>query len=327
MNDATARQIPRPAIRSGAGLWLPVLAVLLLSCAGPRTLTLSQDGRKFATVEVVGGLVKGEVQGFDRQGRRIYRSRFIGGCDHKPGRGHEVPGTKVEYDGSGGVISSWAFSPDSQRAVYTKRMDADIGRSRLEVQIYRNGIIDSVLDIDAAGDTASISDYQGKVCLELSPYYLSAVPGLFLIKQGFPYRFETRTQIRFDKGKIRSRHLHSPDSIIDLDYFPDGRLRRRYACAIGKQGFCEDGLSTEWRESGQVHIEQRQLTATRKVHRHYYENGNPMTESHYHGTKLDSLYTSWHENGKVHQKIRYGMGKELEVLEWDDQGRPLPGKR
>lgn len=328
MKDDSARTPVLSSSRARLRLWLPVLAALLLSCAGPRVLVLREKGMKFATVEVVNGLVKGEVRGFDREGRVRYVSRFIGGCDHKPGRGHEVPGSKVEYDGNGKIISSWAFSPDSQRAVYTRRMDDGIGRYRLELQVHRQGIIDSIIHVDAAGDTQSISDYQGKGCLELSPYYPGGYfQGFFMLKQGLPYWYDTLTHTTFEKGKVSSRNFHSPDSIIDLAFFPNGNLRRRYECAVGKHGICGVGYTTEYRESGRLYIEQRQISETRKVHRHYYENGNLMTESHYHGTKLDSLYTSWHENGKVHQKILHSMGKELEILEWDEQGKPIPGKR
>jgi hypothetical protein len=53
-------------------LWLPILTAMLLSCAGPGVLVLREKGVKFATVEVENGLVKGEVQGFDREGKVRY---------------------------------------------------------------------------------------------------------------------------------------------------------------------------------------------------------------------------------------------------------------
>jgi hypothetical protein len=305
-------------MKSAACLLFPLL---LIQCAmNARSVPIYIGGKRMALFEVKNGLLGATV--YDAGGDRIYYSDFIGGCKNIPQAGTERIGTRFKYDKHGNFLSKWDINADSSLAIYTERLN--FGKSIESAKyIYRDGNLDSIIYMDDSMRVSQVSDFGGKVCINFSESYIAYLNGYFLgYDQGSPYLYDTLFQEIFDPktANLSTRIVRTPDSTIETSFFKSGRLSRKLQCRVSSNEHCKTNVLNEWFENGKPSAEEGPV-GSHIVHRHYYENGNLMTESFYKGTKLDSVYKSWHENGKLNQRIAYDMGRETKVEEWDEKGK------
>lgn len=153
--------------------------------------------------------------------------------------------------------------------------------------------------------------------------YLSMAPtSVYALDQKMPFTYDSLLVENFGGSRsIVGSAFRSKDRLVERGYGKDGRLVREFACTFRIDSRCERPLLNEWRATGKPKIPQSNLGGNRYRNRHFYEDGTPMTESHYLGTKLDGVYPSWWESGKINQVIEYRGGQEVSWKEWDRTGK------
>jgi hypothetical protein len=301
---------------------LPLLSLLLYCCAPhPGVVPLYIQGKKMALLESKGYYFNATV--YDLKGRTIYNSDFVGGCKGLPQSGSEVIGTRFRYDSAGNFASHWEIAPDTSRAVYFERtpwgVEGDSAR-----YVYTDKKLDSIYIYShgpGRGHDQTVIIYSGHVCINFGPGYISHLNGvIFALNQGSPFLYDSMVFDNTDsKGRLLGHIVHTQDSIVEIGFHKDGKIGRTLHCRVGRNESC---VKNEWFESGKPSVEEKPVGG-HMMHRHYYENGNPMTESFYKGTKLDSIYRSWHENGKLGERVEYKMGVEVKNEKWDEKGAPV----
>ncbi|MDB5050899.1 MAG: hypothetical protein JWO30_3970 [Fibrobacteres bacterium] len=275
-----------------------------------------------AYFEAKGAVVTATV--FDMEGSQVYAADFKGGCKSISQVGTESIGTRFRYDKSGGVVSNWEISPDSERSVYTERLGSG-KETETAKYIYKYMNLDSIVYSDSSGRVVHVDDFGGQVCINFSQFYVAFLNRYYAATgQGAPYLYDTLIHDEYfpESGKLSLRVVNKPDATIRTSYHKNGNIKSRNECAIENGAACKVDFVNEWFESGKPSVEQGRI-GTRVFHRHYFENGKPMTESFYKGTKLDSTYRSWFENGNLNQRIEYKLGIELKIEEWDQSGKKL----
>ena len=86
-----------------------------------------------------------------------------------------------------------------------------------------------------------------------------------------------------------------------------GNAMLRYLCAF-KDGR-EDGLSTEFHESGHKKEETNYLSGmSQGLSKSWYWNGHKKEEAELKDSRLNGLRTAWHQNGQVMEKYNYING-------------------
>jgi antitoxin component YwqK of YwqJK toxin-antitoxin module len=297
-------------------------ALLLASCAMNNARDFYVKGKKLASARYDAATNTWSLQGFDEEGNLRYASKYQSLMKGDANAGLEIPGSKTEYDAKGKIISSWRFSPDSTRAVYTKPVYPFI-KMRMET-IFKKAVVESVIIRDDTGAVSLAARYGGERYFFLSFQYLAMsayVP--FAPAQKAPYAYDTLMSETFNlpgKGLLRSE-FRTKDTIIEKSFFKSGAPTRVSVCSPRRDSTCAHALVNEWYENGNPKIQQEYLGGNRYRHRHFYGNGKPMTEANYLLTKLDGKYQSWWESGKPDRIIEYENGKEISSQEWDAEGK------
>lgn len=303
--------------------WLALAPSIFIQCtSGPKRIPVIINGKPMAYFEDKGGFFGVTV--FDLQGNTIYASDFKGGCKGIPQAGYELIGTRFKYDKSGNFISKWDVTPDTSRSVYTESFQRGntAGTARF---IYKYAELDSIVHSDSLDRITHVDDYGGQVCLNFSDAYIGMLNGYFMLYgQGRPYLYDTAVHEDFfpETGGLSFRNANRPDSSIQTYYYKNGKVKSRSGCKLEQGRGCLHAFTNEWFESGAPSVVRMQA-GKRTVHRHFFENGKPMTESFYTGTKLDSTYRSWFEDGTLNQRIEYRLGVELKNEEWDQSGKQI----
>jgi hypothetical protein len=305
------------------------LALALAACA-PTKYRVDFRGRHLADLEPKGAVVGVTAYGAD--GRRDYESDYEAGCKGNPTLGgHEVPGSAFRYDREGNILSHWDIDPDTAHARYSESWkDAEGHRYAREFR-YRGRNLDSLIETAPAfpsmrGEVRTVYDFGGTTCIHMSWEYFEFLHESFLhLTPGSPFIYDTLVMARYDTaGALVQRFERRPDSLIDSS-FGQGRVPLSLTrCGLVDDERCERYTRREWFKTGKPSAEEADAGGGRRVHRHWYENGQLMTESFYKGTKLDGIYRSWHENGRLNRRIEYAMGAELRSEEWDAEGKPVP---
>lgn len=330
-------------------LLLIAASSVLMHCAptsGGKSFPIVFNGKKMAVLEVEDGHYNALI--YSGTGRVIYRSGFVGGCQNIPQAGREIIGSRFQYDEKGNFISRWEISPDTSHAVLEidmprnrspripyplfggngKQIEATFWRPtpRRIQYIYTRQKLDSVIRFDSLGRLDQITTLKGDVCINFSGFYFAEIADFGVgFSQGGPYLYDTLIHERFARpeGHRTLRLERTRDSVIDIDFYHNGKEKRRFRCGITNDKLCANGLLSEWYESGQPKILQS-FQGKRRIHRHFFENGGLMTESVYAGVKLDSVYRMWHENGNLRMRVEYDLGREIKSQEWDESGKEVP---